>query len=90
MSERKLAILECISVDYARRPCPNGVNPEAHADRETVREMVGCLACDLVRILPEGRELNHALIRLDEAVMWAHAAIDRHGASTLDPPNKVQ
>ena len=55
-----------------------------HHDREAVRSMLGMAALDLVRICPQSRELNHALNKLDEALYWAHAAIDRHGK--IDDP----
>lgn len=83
MSKRKQTVLDRINVDFAHRQCPIGADPETHADREMVRELVGCLACDLVRLCPDSRELNHALNRLDEAVMWAHAAIDRHREKSI-------
>ena len=79
MTKSQKTILERINKDYAYRPCPNGADPDQHADREHVRSVIGTAAADLVRILRESRELNHALNRLDEAVMWCHASIDRHG-----------
>jgi hypothetical protein len=30
-------------------------------------------------LLPQSREANHALNKIEEAIHWAHDAIDRHG-----------
>lgn len=81
MTKAKRTILDRVTRDFAYRPCPFGVDENRHADREHVRSILGSAAIDLVRICPESRELNHALNRIDEAVMWCHAAIDRHRES---------
>jgi len=82
MTKTKRSILDRVNRDFVFRPCPIGADPDRHADREHVRSILGSAALDLVRICPESREMNHALNRLDEAVMWCHAAIDRHGVSS--------
>jgi hypothetical protein len=78
MTRAQLAIIDRINSDFRYRPCPLGADPVTHRDREAVRSILGIAALDLVRICPGSRELNHALNKLDEAVYWAHAAIDRH------------
>jgi len=82
MTKRQLTIVDRINQDFAFRPCPSGADPIRHHDREHVRSILGSAALDLVRIVPTSRELNHALNKIDEAVMWCHAAIDRHGVSS--------
>jgi len=82
MTKTKRSILDRVNKDFAFRPCPIGVDPNRHANREHVRSILGGAAADLVRIVPESRELNHALNRIDEALSWCHKAIDRHGISS--------
>ncbi len=82
MNKSKQTILERVQQDFAIRRCPEGVDPIRHADREQVRAILGNTAIDLVRICPMSRELNHALNRLEEAVHWAHDAIDRYGQNS--------
>ena len=74
-------IIDRLNKDFAFRPCPIGVDPGQHGDREHVRSILGSAAIDLARIAPQSRELNHALNHLEEAVGSAHAAIDRHSPS---------
>ena len=74
-------VIDRINKDFAFRPCPVGADPGQHGDREHIRSILGSAAIDLVRIVPQSRELNHALNRIEEAVAWAHAAIDRHSPS---------
>ncbi len=82
MTKRQQTILDRLNRDDAYRPCPVGADPIKHHDREAVRSILGIAKQDLVRIVPESRELNHAINKIDEAMMWAHAAIDRHGDSS--------
>ncbi len=84
MTKSKRTILDRVTRDFAYRSCPNGACPDQHADREHVRSILGSAAADLVRICPESRELNHAINKLNEALHWAHDAIDRHGIMSLD------
>jgi hypothetical protein len=81
MTRAQQTIIDRINSDYRFRPCPLGANSITHNNREAVRSVLGIAALDLVRICPGSRELNHALNKLDEAVYWAHAAIDRHSKS---------
>jgi hypothetical protein len=82
MTKSKKTILDRVTRDFAFRVCPAGADPDRHADREHVRSILGSAAIDLARIVPESRELNHALNKLDEAVHWAHDAIDRYGQNS--------
>lgn len=82
MTKTKQTILDRINSDFAFRPCPIGADPIRHHDREAVRSVLGVAALDLVRVCPSSRELNHALNKLEEAVHWAHDAIDRHRKSS--------
>jgi hypothetical protein len=82
MTRARQTILDRVNSDYRFRPCPLGADCVKHNDREAVRSVLGMSALDLVRICPPSRELNHALNKLDEAVYWAHCAIDRHGKSS--------
>ena len=45
---------------------------------ETIRNTGKNLAVMLYQICPEGPELTEAIKKIDEAVMWANAAIARH------------
>lgn len=56
------------------RPSSNGVR-DLHGD---VRYACATVAVKLVRELPPCRELSLALTKLEEAMMWANAAIARH------------
>jgi hypothetical protein len=78
MSKQKLAILERWNSDTRFRPCPPGVDPVRHHDREAVRSVFSIAGNDLIRICPLSRELNHALNKVEEAIAWCHSAIDRH------------
>ncbi len=79
MTKAKQTILDRVNSDFRFRACPEGADPVRHHDREAVRSVIGCVALDLVRICPQSRELNHALNKLEEALAWAHSAIDRYG-----------
>jgi len=84
MTKSKQTILDRVNRDFGFRPCPIGADSIRHYNREQARSILGSAALDLVRICPQSRELNTALNKIDEAVMWAHAAIDRQGISTPD------
>ena len=79
MTKARQTILDRVNSDYRYRPCPVGADRFKHHDREAVRSVLGVAALDLVRICPGSRELNHAINKVEEALYWAHAAIDRHG-----------
>ncbi len=76
MTKSQLTIIERLADDHAYRA--ESTKAQIH-DVEQVRAAIGAVAVDLVRLCPPSRELNHALNRLDEAVMWAREAIERHG-----------
>ena len=58
--------------DY-HRPTGNKVQ-----DHEAVREDVKLTAVFLNFILPDGPEKEQALVKLEECLMWANAAIARN------------
>jgi len=82
MTKAQQTILDRVNFDYRYRPCPHGADRIKHNDRETVRSILGIVALELVRTCPGSRELNHALNKVDEALYWSQAAIDRHGVSS--------
>lgn len=45
---------------------------------QTVRDLHGGLAIQLMSLCPESRELSLAITRLEEAMFWANAAVARH------------
>lgn len=59
-------------------PADTAAKQEAHA---VVRNKVGNLALHFFKTLPEGREQALAITKLEEAMMWANAAIARGTAS---------
>jgi hypothetical protein len=71
------SILDRLESDHHERPCPRGGNIVTHCDREEARSLIRDTALGLARLVPPSRELNHSLNKLDEALFWAHAAIDR-------------
>ena len=49
------------------------------ADRyEQIRDIAQSFACDIEDMCPDSREKSLAFTKLEEAVMWANAAIARH------------
>lgn len=52
-------------------------NPEIVQIHESVREELRATANYLDQVLPEGREKALAITKLEEALMWANAAIAR-------------
>jgi hypothetical protein len=56
---------------------PKEGQPERYAE---IRAEARLLALRLVKLCPPGRERSLALTKLEEAVMWANAAIAREGA----------
>jgi hypothetical protein len=84
MTKAEQTILDRINTDYRYRPCPLGADRVKHNSRESVRSILGIVALELVRVCPGSRELNHALNKLDEAMYWSQAAIDRHSKSSTE------
>jgi hypothetical protein len=71
--DRQLA--ERIERDFTYHP-PDGAQMQLYAQ---IRILAKDFAKHLAQTCPEGREKSLALTRLDEAVMWANAAIARSG-----------
>lgn len=53
-------------------------NPETIASHEAVREELRVTAILLDDMLPDSREKSIAITKLEEALMWANAAIARN------------
>jgi|GEM_PF-2089517 hypothetical protein len=58
--------------------------PETNRAAEAVRQVCKEAADKLDRLVPAGPEHNVALLRLEEAMFWARAGIERH------PPSEAQ
>lgn len=65
-----------IDNDFRFHPANDNVTGQRH---DKVRGLLGSTAHALVELAPEGRELSLAVTKLEEAMMWANAAIARHG-----------
>lgn len=63
-----------IKNNHAHHPPQTAERISAH---EQVREVTAECAKRLVDLCPEGRELSLALTAMEEAMMWANAAIAR-------------
>jgi len=66
------------SRDIENRFTYHAPTPEDVALHEHVRETVREVANGFNEVLPESREKSLAMTHLEEAVMWANAAIARH------------
>lgn len=53
---------------------PKGDQAERY---EQIRDAARLFASEVVRLSPESRERTHAINKVQEAVMWANAAIAR-------------
>lgn len=67
-------LTERIESDFTYHP-PKGDQVERYA---MIRAAAKTLAHDIVTITPESREQSLALTNLEQAVMWANAAIARN------------
>lgn len=63
--------------DINRRFTHLGPDAERAQRQEKIRLMIGDLGHELKDLLPESREAGLAMTRLEEALMWANAAIAR-------------
>ena len=61
--------------DIARRFGQHIPTPEAAKQHYDLRESFVLFAGILATTLPEGREKEEALLRLEDASMWAHKAV---------------
>lgn len=52
-------------------------SPTRGAEHDAVRTRCGDLAAFLNEVVPEGREKSLAVTKVEEAMMWANAAIAR-------------
>lgn len=59
---------------FAYHPAPTPGRQEAHED---IREVCGHLADFLNQVVPEGREKDIAMTRLEETMFWSNAGIAR-------------
>ena len=66
-------LLERIEHDFTYHS-PNGEKAERHVK---MRQLAKQLAREMVELCPAGRERSTALTKLEEALMWANAAIAR-------------
>jgi hypothetical protein len=72
------ALLERIETNFTYHPPKRTEDEHDQPSRyETIRNKGKELAILLTHNCPEGRELSLALTHLEEAVMWANAAIAR-------------
>lgn len=51
---------------------------EQAAKYEQIRDVAGSFSSMIVGLCPPGREVSLAITAIEEAVMWANAAIARH------------
>lgn len=63
-----------IDENHKHHPPPNQARIDAH---QRVRHVTAECAKELVKVCPIGRELSLALTAMEEAMMWANAAIAR-------------
>jgi hypothetical protein len=68
-----------IDHDFAFHPATEVTGPQ-HAE---VRAILAGIAKHLASITPAGREQSLMLTHLEEAMMWANAAIARHSSSLV-------
>lgn len=56
---------------------------------ETIRNTMHRAASDVDLLCPDGREKSLAITKLEEAMMWANAAIARNNAPVPEPGSDV-
>lgn len=66
---------------FAFHPARDSGVAERH---EAVRDCLRIAAANLDDLCPDGREKSLAVTKLEEAMMWANAAIARHPADVID------
>lgn len=64
--------------DVEQRFCSHVPSPQDVADCDTLRTMAENLACAIVSMTSESREQSLAVGKIEEAMFWAVAAIERH------------
>lgn len=74
LSATDKVLVERVKNDFTYH-APTGDQPKRY---EKIRETAKGLAVLLVELCPDRRERSLALTKLEEAVMWANAAIARH------------
>ena len=73
--------------NFMHHPPDQGEADDRHQLHNAVREILRVAADELVDYCSEGRELSLALTKLEEAMMWANAAIAR-GEKALGDPSR--
>lgn len=74
MTQTKSELLARIDENHKHHPSPDQARIDAH---QRVRHLTAVCAKELVKVCPIGRELSLALTSMEEAMMWANAAIAR-------------
>ncbi len=72
---------------FAYHPATTDAVRDAHAQ---MRASCLSLAGQLDVLLPEGREKSLAITNLEQVMMWANAAIARHGAPRPATPEQAR
>ena len=67
-----------LQIDLERRFTYHPPQPDQVPRYNELREQGKALALLIVRLTPENREQACAITKLEEAIMWANAAIARH------------
>jgi hypothetical protein len=60
---------------FSFHPAEDEVTRQAH---QTVRDTCLRMAVDFVKIVPDGREQDEALDKIEEVMFWANAGIARN------------
>jgi len=62
--------------------------PTPQERKELIDQAAQVLSFELRRVCPPGEELDNALARLQEAMMWAHVALTDGGESETEAERK--